>query len=146
MPDLKGWSDEALLGRFSSFTRENALKALAMGNAEAVGDRLFRGARAFGEELRSSLGARTFADAMAAARVLYRAIGIDFEGAPDGTVVIRSCRFAATYTPEICAFVSALDRGILAGLAGGGDLRFVQRLTAGNDACRAEFRRKDGHG
>jgi hypothetical protein len=146
MPDLEGTSDEARLRLFASFTCENALKTLAGGDAESAGGRLFRNALAFGEELRRSLGVRTFADAMAAARVLYRAIGIDFEGAPDGTIVIRSCRFAAAYTPEICGFVSSLDRGILAGLAGGGRLRFVRRLTEGNDSCLAEFRRGDGRG
>jgi hypothetical protein len=145
-PAFEGTSDEARLRLFASFTRENALRILAAGNAGADGERLYRNARAFGDELRKSLGVRTFTEALDAARLLYRAIGIDFEGAPDGTIVIRSCRFAATYTPEICAFVSALDRGILEGLAGGGDLRFVQRLTDGNDACRAEFRRKGGHG
>ena len=139
MPTLDERSYEAGLRLFASFTRENALKAVAAGNAEAVGEKLFRGARAFGEELRKSLGVKTFLEAMAAARVLYQAIGIDFEGAPDGVVVIRACRFAASYTPEVCGFVSSLDRGILAGLAGGGDLRFVSRLTDGNDSCRAEF-------
>ena len=138
-PALESTSHEARLSLFASFTGANASRILAAGNAAAVGERLYRNARAFGEELRKSLGVRTFADAMAAARVLYGAIGIDFKGAPDGTVVIRSCRFAAVYTAEICRLVSSLDRGILAGLAGGGDLRFVGRLTNGNDSCRAEF-------
>ncbi len=146
VPAFEGTSDEARLRLFASFTRENALRILAAGNAGAGGERLYRNARAFGDELRRSLGVRTFADAMTAARVLYRAIGIDFKGAPDGTVVIRSCRFAAAYTAEICGFISSLDRGILSGLAGGGDLRFVGRLTEGNDSCRAEFRPEGGHG
>jgi hypothetical protein len=146
MPDLKATSGEARLRLFASFTHENALKTLAAENAAAVGERLYRNALAFGDELRRSLGVRTFADAMAAARVLYRAIGIDFKGAPDGTVVIRSCRFAAAYTAETCRLVSSLDRGIMAGLAGGGHLRFVGRLTEGNDSCRAEFRPEGGYG
>lgn len=145
-PDLEGTSEDARLRLYASFTREKAMKVLAAGNAAAAGERLFRNARAFGEELRRSLGVRSFPEAMAAARVLYRAIGIDFEGAPDGAVVIRSCRFAADYTPEICGFVSSLDRGILMGLAGGGDLRFVGRLTEGHDCCRAEFRPEGGRG
>jgi hypothetical protein len=139
VPAFKGMSEEARLLLFASFTRENALRILAAGNAAAGGEMLYRNARALGEEILKSLGVRTFADALAAARLLYRAIGIDFEGAPDGTVVIRSCRFAASYTPEVCGLVSALDRGMLAGLAGGGDLRFISRLTNGNDSCRAEF-------
>lgn len=137
LPALEGRSYEARLRLFASFTRENALKTLAAGDAEAAGERLFRNARAFGEELRRSLGVKTLAHAAAAARLLYRAIGIDFEGAPDGAIIIRSCRFAADYTPDICGLVSSLDRGILAGLAGGGGLRFSQRITEGHDSCRA---------
>lgn len=145
-PDLEGTSEDARLRLYASFTRANAMNVLAAGNAEAVGERLYRNARAFGEELRRSLGVRSLPEAMAAARLLYRAIGIDFFGAPDGAVVIRACRFAADYTPEICGFVSSLDRGVLTGLAGGGDLRFVRRLTEGYDSCRAEFRPEGGLG
>lgn len=139
-PDLEGTSYEVRLRLFASFSRENALKVLAEGKAEAAGERLFGNAREFGEELRRTLGVKTLPEAMTAARVLYRAIGIDFEGGPDGAIVIRSCRFAADYTPEVCGFVSSLDSGILTGLAGGGELRFARRLTEGHDSCRAEFR------
>ena len=146
LPALEKLSHEARLRLFTSFTRENALKALATGEAAAVGERLFRSARAFGEELRRSLGVRTSADVMAAARVLYRAIGIDLLGAPDGAVVVRSCRFARDYTPGICGLISSLDRGILTGLAGGGDLLFSRRLTEGHDSCRAVLSREGGRG
>jgi hypothetical protein len=74
--------------------------------------------------------------------VIYRQLGIDFRGSPDGEIVIRRCFFAAVYTPRVCALVSALDRGLLAGLAGGGELRFGQRLTEGACCCRARFEGK----
>ncbi len=141
-PDLEGTSYETRLRLFASFTRENAVMVLAAGDSEAAGERLFENARKFGEELRRTLGVKTFGNAMAAAHVLYKAIGIDFEGAPDGAIVIRACRFAADYTPEVCGLISSLDRGILTGLAGGGELRFARRLTEGHDSCRAEFRRE----
>ena len=35
--------------------------------------------------------------------------------------------------------MSAMDRGLLAGLAGGGDLIFSQRITEGYTCCRARF-------
>lgn len=132
-------SPEAILDAYEAFTDRKAREALALGIGEDAGERLYRGARGFGEELREALGVRTAKDAMVAARLLYRAIGIDFEGRPDGAVVIRSCRFAKTYGPEVCRLISSLDRGILAGLSAGGDLRFAARLTEGRDACRAEF-------
>jgi hypothetical protein len=146
MSALDKRSYEAGLRLFTSFTRENALKAIAAGEAGAVGERLFRNALGFGEELRRSLGVRTPADVMAAARVLYRAIGIDLQGAPDGAIVVRSCRFAPDYTPAVCELIASLDRGILTGLAGGGELRFSRRLTEGHDSCRAVLGRESGPG
>jgi hypothetical protein len=41
----------------------------------------------------------------------------------------------------VCALVSALDRGLLAGLTCGGELEFRQRITEGADSCRACVRR-----
>ena len=35
--------------------------------------------------------------------------------------------------------MSAMDRGLLAGLAGGGELAFSQRITEGHPCCRARF-------
>ena len=35
------------------------------------------------------------------------------------------------HASQVCALVSALDRGLMAGLAGGGELRFRQRITEG---------------
>ncbi len=126
MPAPDKRSHEAGLRLFSLFTRENALKAIAAGDAGAIGERLFRNAREFGGELRRSLGVKTSADAMAAARVLYRAIGIDLRGAPDGAIVVRSCRFAQDYTPAVCELISSLDKGIMTGLAGGGNSGFPE--------------------
>ncbi len=146
MPALDGRSHETGLRLFSLFTRENALKAIAAGDAGAVGERLFRSAGEFGGELRRSLGVKTSADVMAAARVLYRAIGIDLRGAPDGAIVVRSCRFAPDYTPAVCELISSLDRGIMTGLAGGGKLQFSRRLTEGHDSCRAVLGRESGRG
>ena len=130
---------EALLDAYEAFTDRKAREALALGTGEDAGETLYRGARGFGEELREALGVRTVKEAMVAARILYRAIGIDFEARPDGAVVIRACRFAKTYAPEVCRLISSLDRGILAGLSAGGDLRFAARLTEGRDSCRAQF-------
>ena len=70
---------------------------------------------------RLRLGVRSLPEALAAARLIYRGLGIDFRGAADGEVVVRRCAFAAVYTPRVCALVSALDRGLLAGLTGGGE-------------------------
>lgn len=160
VPPPQGRGPAARLAEYARFTRERADDALyraaggagsERGESSAVTDgtdsdalaglerRLYRGARGLGGRYRLKLGVRSTGEAFAAARVLYRGLGIDFRASGDGEVVIRRCPFAAVYTPPVCALVSALDRGLLAGLAGGGDLRFRQRLTEGACCCRARF-------
>ncbi len=157
VPAPRGRGPGARLAEYARFTRERAEEALtcAAGCAEgspAPGDgaaalaalerRLYRAARGLGGRMRLRLGVRSSSEAMAAARVIYRQLGIDFRGSRDGQIVIRRCFFAALYTPRVCALVSALDRGLLAGLAGGGELRFEQRLTEGAGSCLARFEEK----
>ena len=146
----------ARLAEYARFTCEQAEEALACsvdgsaseGGAAAGGDpaalaglerRLYRAARGLGGRFRLQLGVRSPGEALAAARVLYRGLGIDFRASADGEIVIRRCSFAPVYTSRVCALVSALDRGLLAGLAGGGELAFGQRLTEGACCCRAHF-------
>ena len=128
------------LREYALFTRDSAEEALGGGgNLPALDRRLFRAAQALGGDYRCRLRVRDTRDAMAAARLIYRGLGIDFRGSADGQVVIRRCAFAQVYAPRVCALVSALDRGLLAGLTGGGELEFRQRITEGADACRACF-------
>lgn len=95
-----------------------------------------------GRDLRRTLRVRTPAEAMKAARLVYALLGIDFEGAIDGTIVIRQCGFSRTYSPRACAVVSGLDEGLLAGLTDrlDGRLEFSTRITEGCDRCQARFR------
>jgi hypothetical protein len=156
MPPPRGRGPAARLAEYAGFTRKQAEEALARcagggaseDGAAAGGEpaalvalerRLYRVARGLGGRYRLQLGVRSPGEALAAARVIYRALGIDFRGSADGQIIIRRCYFAAAYTPHVCALVSALDRGLLAGLAGGGELHFGQRLTEGACCCRARF-------
>ena len=156
VPPPRSGGPAARLAEYARFTREWAEEALALsavgraaqggqaagggpGALAALERRLYRAARGLGGRFRLQLGVRSPSEAMTAARVIYRGLGIDFHGSPDGQIVIRRCFFAAVYSPRICALVSALDQGLLAGLAGGGGLRFGQRLTEGACCCRAHF-------
>jgi hypothetical protein len=56
-----------------------------------------------------------------------------------GDIVVRRCSFSRRYSAEVCRLMSRLDAGVLAGLAGGGELAFSERLTEGSDRCRARF-------
>jgi hypothetical protein len=145
VPPPQGRGTASRLVEYARFTRERAEEALERGagggpeSLAALERRLHRAARGLGGRYRLQLAVRSPAEALAAARVIYRGLGIDFRGTPDGQIVIRRCSFAAVYTPRVCALVSALDRGLLAGLSGGGELRFDQRLTEGACCCRAHF-------
>jgi hypothetical protein len=128
------------LWEYAQFTRAHAEEALdGGGDIPALDSRLFRAALALGNSYRLRLKVRGTRDAMAAARLIYRGIGIDFKGSAEGDVVISRCAFASIYTPGVCTLISALDSGLLAGLSGGGVLEFRQRITEGADSCKACF-------
>jgi hypothetical protein len=134
-----GW--RARLAAYGRFTREAGERACRAGG-EAQRVALLAEGRAFGGELRRELGVRSVAEALVAARVLYRCLGIDLQADRDGAIVVRRCLFAGFYTLEVCRLVSALDSGVFAGLAGGGALAFEQRLTEGAVACTGRFARE----
>jgi hypothetical protein len=137
-PGSRARRAKELLAAYASFTRERAQAALLGGeDLPALERRLFAAALSLGGGYRLRLGVHGVGDAMTAARLIYAGLGIDFRGRPDGEVEIRRCGFASGYTPRVCALVSALDRGLLAGLTGGGELSFSERLTEGAPACRA---------
>jgi len=139
-PFSKKSSSLSLLHRYGQFTKREAEKALASGEpVQMIRERLRDNACRFGREIRRRLRLDSPEEVMAAARLLYRQIKIDLRGTPRGEIVIRKCFFSAYYSPRVCDLVSALDEGILAGLAGGGELRFLLRISEGNDSCRARF-------
>ena len=140
VPPRRARSAAGRLREYALFTRQSAEEALGgRGNLRVLNNRLFDAALALGSGYRLRLKVRGTRDAMAAARLIYRGLGIDFRGSAEGKVVIRRCAFAAVYTPRVCALISALDRGLLAGLTEGGVLEFRQRITEGADSCRACF-------
>lgn len=140
MPEVAGRSYDERLTIYARFTRDETERAMREGqDLEGIQIRLRREAFVLGQRLRGILGVEGPGEALAAARPLYRAIGIDFRGTPTGEVTVCRCFFRDFYTPEVCRLASALDEGVLAGLAGGGRLVFSQRMTDGHDCCRAHF-------
>jgi hypothetical protein len=139
-PSCEGLSLGDLRRLYAEFSREAAERALDRPEVlAATGRRLFDEAVGLGREIRRELGVSTPRDVMAAARVLYRGLEIDLEGSPVGDIVVRRCSFSRRYSAEVCRLMSRLDAGVLAGLAGGGELAFSERLTEGSDRCRARF-------
>jgi ferredoxin len=139
VPPASGRSAGARLRDLAGASCSWAEAAIAEGrDLQAIDARLSRSALHLGRVYRARLGISSTADALAAARAIYRGIGIDLRGdARSGEIVVRRCMFSRCYSPGVCRLISALDRGLLAGLTAGGSLRFTARITEGCDRCRA---------
>lgn len=135
-PPLRGLNAEQTLALFRDFT---AQAAVSQNTSPAAFERLFAVTNRYGKWLRSAFGVASTDDAMAVARVVYRAIGIDFVGRATGEIAINRCFFSEVYTPRVCWLMSALDAGLLAGLSNGGRLVFAERITEGHSCCRARL-------
>jgi len=140
MPRLSGLSREQCLLAYARFTADQAEEALRQGgDLSELQVRLYRNAYRLGRTPGWLLRVRSVDDVMALGRSLYDVLDIDFEGSRSGEITIGRCYFSSYYSPEVCKVMSAMDRGLLAGLAGGGELMFSQRITEGNPCCRARF-------
>lgn len=141
-PSLRGMSGDDTLQVLAEYSNANARWVLLpsrLGHLDAVGHDLWEGAHRLGRAARRWLGVGTTAEAMSAARALYRALDIDLRGSASGEVVVDRCPFSRVYSPEVCAVMSALDAGVFAGLTGGRRLTFSTRITEGAPACLARL-------
>jgi hypothetical protein len=141
VPPIAGLDSQKCLAEFARFTQTHAEQRLRDGHeVEVVGQRLYRNAVEMGQLHRKWLRVGTMADVMAIGRVLYRILDIDLQGDARGEVVIHRCYFSRFYSGEVCRLMSAMDRGLFAGLSNGGELTFTCRITEGQPSCRAHFR------
>ena len=140
MPEIDRRSFERCLEQYALFTKQEVERRLQEGgDLPKVRDALYILAHSLGKELREELHLRSRKDVLSVGKALYRAIGIEFDGTAEGTVVIRSCFFSRFYSEAVCRVMSSLDEGIAAGLSAGGKLKFSQRITDGKPCCRAFF-------
>ena len=144
MPRLSGLSREQCLLAYARFTADQADEALRQGgDLSELQERLYRNAYRLGRTPGWLLRVRSVDDVMALGRSLYDILDIDFEGSASSNgkaeITISRCYFSSYYSPEVCKVMSAMDRGLLAGLAGGGELVFTERITEGQPCCRARF-------
>ncbi len=139
-PSVEGLSLEGLRSLYADLSRELAERALdhPAGLAE-IERRLFAEAVRLGHDIGRELRVSSRREVMTAAKILYRGLGIDLRGGPEGDIVVRRCAFSRHYSAGVCRLMSRLDAGVLAGLAGGGELAFSERLTEGAGRCRARF-------
>jgi hypothetical protein len=152
MPPVRGLAYGELLRSYARFTAVHADQVLRQDNAviactepSAPGGstlpdirrRLYDGAYRMGRDLRRAFRVTSTADALAAARVLYRALGIELTATAAGEIMIRRCFFSEFYSSPVCGLIASLDQGLFAGLSDGGRLAFTQRITEGNPCCSA---------
>jgi hypothetical protein len=139
-PERSGRSYKERLRAYALFTSHEAEKCLRQGKKLGeVEKRLFLAACRLGQDISRKFCLRSPDEIMNISKILYRFLGIDFEGKPDGEVTIRRCFFSDYYTPQICRLISALDEGLASGLSGGGRLSFSQRITEEKDCCIARL-------
>jgi hypothetical protein len=137
-PSLAGLSADACLLRYAQFTQGQVAALLRdSGDVALVGERLYRNAYRLGRVFRWAARIRTLEDAMELDGALYRLLEIDLQSKPHGDVVFSCCYFSRFYTGQVCQVMSAMDRGLLAGLSGGKQLVFSARITEGHPCCRA---------
>jgi hypothetical protein len=140
MPRLAGLSREQCLLAYARFTADQVEEALRQGgDLSGLQARLYRNAYRLGRMPGWLLRVQGVDDVMALGRLLYGILDIDFAGSANGEITICRCYFSSFYSPEACQVMAAMDRGLLAGLAGGGDLMFSQRITEGHPCCCARF-------
>ena len=129
---------------YAVITRDMAQRQIISGeDVSQLKRRLFDGAFRLGDKLRREMAIHSRKDALKAAKLLYRTIGIDFHCNDAGEVKINCCYFASYYSCDVCRIVSSLDEGLIAGLTDGGRLWFLSRITEGNNSCvgQIEFER-----
>ena len=140
VPPIAGLDWHESLAQYARFTQAHAEERLRDGRqVEAVAQRLYRNAVEMGQLHSKWLRLGTVQDVMAIGRVLYRILDIDLQGDARGGVVINRCYFSRFYSGEVCRLMSAMDRGLFAGLSNGGELIFSLRITEGQPCCRAHF-------
>jgi hypothetical protein len=139
-PALDQLSYEECLRTYALFTREQAEKALQSGrDAAAIKTQLYQNAYPLGGKLRKWFAVDTMEEVMELGQILYRAIGVEIQGEPQGDLTVKRCYFSQHYSGPVCDLISALDDGVFSGLSGGGRLVFSERITEGKECCRAKL-------
>lgn len=139
-PAHRGLPYRQCLRLYAGFTQNQVAAMIGDGrDLAAVEQRLYDNAFQVGKKYARLLHIRSQAEMMVIGRLLYGMLKIDFQSNEQGEVVIRRCYFSQFYTGPICQVMSAIDRGLFAGLSQGGQLRFTTRITEGSPCCLACF-------
>lgn len=140
VPKLEGLSFNECLLKYALFTKEEAEKSIQLGHdLQAIKKQLYQNAYQLGEKFRKRFRITTTEEVMSVGKIFYRILGIEFHGTVQGDITISRCFFSQFYSRQVCQVISSLDEGVVAGLSGGGQLVFTQRITESRDCCKADF-------
>ena len=140
VPGLAHLSYPECLIEFAQFTKRVVERSIDnLHNLGIARQQLCHRSYEMGNVLRVRFGLTSMTDVMAACRIIYKCLGIDFRGTDQGAITISNCIFSNYYSEQICGVISCLDKGLVAGLSGGGKLSFTQKITEGMDCCKAEL-------
>ncbi|MCC8015730.1 MAG: hypothetical protein LIO87_11165 [Eubacterium sp.] len=139
-PKTCGISGKEMLKLYARFTASEAMRLIQNGyDTDILQQKLYNMAYNLGSRLRQWLKPKNKQECFAVIKLLYNNIGIVINEEALGQFRIEKCFFSACYTPEICAVISAADKGIFAGIYNGGRLNFCHRITEGYNECLANF-------
>lgn len=137
-PQVKGKLYEECLKEYAIFTRERTLQAMEDGkDVSKLRKRLFRNSYEYGKKLRDTLNVNSQKEVNRVSKYIFKNVLSEFYGNEHGGISITKCYFSNYYSPEVCRVASAIDAGLLSGLQGGGYLVFSERITEGNESCKA---------
>jgi hypothetical protein len=140
VPAIRRLDSKACLAEYARFVQTHGEERLRdRSDVETVAQRLYQNAFEMGRLPGKWLRPHNMQEVMAIGRLLYRILAIDLQGDAPGEVVIKRCYFSGFYSAEVCRLMSAMDRGLFAGLSNGGELTFTSRITEGQPCCRAHF-------
>ncbi len=139
MPKINTDSCDEILESYAQFTRTQAFRSIQHGNITETKSRLFKNAEIIGQQFREYFKLERTNQIMRATELIYKMLKIELHGEPNGNITVRCCFFSNFYSSDTCRLISSLDEGLMAGLSGGGKLSFTQRITEGNDCCRAHL-------
>ncbi len=140
-PSTQGLTFEQCLQKYALFTQQQTERHLKdSSDINNLKKNLYQKAYQLGKELRKEFGITTSKEFILMSKIIYNMLGIDFNSSSSqNEIIINHCFFSQYYSPEICQVISSLDEGIAAGLSGGGNLCFHQRITEGYNCCRANL-------
>ncbi len=110
---------------------------------------LFKAGYIIGYKTKKRLNVKTIDDAIVAAHIIYKILGINFTVEKKGQTLvfnINSCELASQYSSETCKIMSATDEGVLKGLNNNMSMKFKTRITEGAKECTACINIKKNYG